>query len=230
MTAALTLTTACGGGGEGDTAGRRTTSAEAEKRLSQQDLDRLALNTHEVPGYTAKAVTGKGAPVDHDMLATYRAVTPATCRPVYAAADLGSLHDFSAKVEGDVVSDSDGLAHHASVGLTSYTRPDALKVMAELRAALPLCTTASMLPSASHPGAGLGYSGTRGRSAGDYGDDSIAFDTTQVIAEAGGGPTIPLTVLVVRKGSTVAAFASLNPTQPPVIPENIIEAQLKKLG
>ncbi|MDX2709555.1 hypothetical protein ACFYYN_25475 [Streptomyces sp. NPDC001902] len=230
MTAALTLTAACGGGGEGDTAGRRKTAAEAEKTLSQQDLDRLALSTHEVPGYTAKTVTGKGAPVDHDMLATYRAVTPSACRPVYAAADLGSLHDFSAKVEGDVVSDPDEPEHHASVGLTSYTRSDALKAMAELRAALPLCATASMLPSASQLGTGLGYSGTRGRSAGDYGDDAIAFDTIQVVAEAGGGPTIPMTVLVVRKGSTVAAFASLDLSQPPVIPESIINAQLEKLG
>jgi hypothetical protein len=248
--ATLALTAACGGGVGGQDVGRTKVAAAARstpptasapsatsavpaagagKALSQQDLDRLALSAHDVPGYTAQASTGKGAPVDHGVLTTYRAVTPAACRPVYAAAEFGSLHDFSAQVSEDVVSATDELAQHASVSLSSYTLAEARKVMAELRAALPVCATASMLPSASHPGAGLGYSGTRSRSAAGYGDDALAFDTTQVIVGAG-GPTIPTTVLVVRRGSTVATFLSIDPIQPPSIPEAIIEAQLKKLG
>jgi hypothetical protein len=134
-----------------------------------------------------------------------------------------------AQVGEDIVSTSDGLAQHAGVGLSSYTPADARKVMAELRTALPVCATASMLPSAAEPGAGLGYSGTRSRAAAGYGDDTLAFDTTQVVVGSG-GPKIPLTVLVVRKGSTIATFMSANPIQPPVIPVDIIEAQLKKLG
>jgi hypothetical protein len=188
----------------------------------------LALAVHDVPGYTVDTVTGKGNAVDHDVLTTYRAVTPAPCRPVYAAAQLGSLHDFTAQVSQDVVSASDDLGQHASVGLTSYALADARTVMAELRAALPKCGTAKMRPSAAHPDAGLGYSGPQSRPVSGYGDEALAFDATQVIV--GGGPSIPVTVLVVRQDSTIATFLSLNPLQPPTIPQDIVDAQLKKLA
>ncbi|MEV5436539.1 hypothetical protein AB0K80_10950 [Streptomyces sp. NPDC052682] len=186
------------------------------------------MTTQDVSGYTVKTVRGQGRPVDHDMLTTYRAVTPAPCRPVYAAAQLGSLHDFTAKVSQDVVSTSDDLGQHASVGLTSYTLADARTVMRELRTALPKCATAEMRPSAAHPGAGLGYSGSQPRSVPGHGDETLAFDATQVIVS--GGPSIPVTVLVVRQDSTIATFLSLNPIQPPTIPQDIVDAQLKKLA
>ncbi|WP_307038065.1 hypothetical protein [Streptomyces canus] len=166
--------------------------------------------------------------MNHDDLTTYRAVTPAPCRPVYAAAQLGSLHDFTAHVSQDIVTASDDLGQHASVGLTSYTPADARTVMTELGAALPKCAAAEMRPSAAHPGAGLGYSDTQPRSLSGYGDEALAFDATQVID--GGGPSIPVTVLVVRQDSTIATFLSLNPFQPPTIPQDIVDAQLKKLA
>ncbi len=202
-------------------------ASAAGKGLDQKGLDRLALTVHDVPGYTVNTVTGQGSPVDHDVLTTYRAVTPAPCRPVYAAAQLGSLHDFTSHVSQDVVSASDELGQHASVGLTSYTLADARTVMTDLRAALPKCATAEMRPSAAHPGSGLGYSGTQTRSVSGYGDETLAFDATQVVD--GGGPSIPVTVLVVRQDSTIATFLSLNPIQPPTIPQEIVDAQLKKL-
>ncbi|MET9116047.1 hypothetical protein ABZX38_17860 [Streptomyces longwoodensis] len=241
----LALTGACGAD-SGDDAGGRKKSATAGsaspassapqqesgspasaagKGLDQKGLDRLALTAHDVPGYTVNTVTGKGSPVDHD-LTTYRAVMPAPCRPVYAAAQLGSLHDFTAQVSQDVVSASDELGQHASVGLTSYTLADARTVITELRAALPKCATAEMHPSAAHPGAGLGYSDIPSRSVTGYGDETLAFDTTQVVD--GGGPSLPLTVLVVRQDSTIATFTSLHPFQP-TIPQDIVDAQLKKL-
>jgi hypothetical protein len=205
----------------------------AGKGLDQKGLDRLALTEHDVSGYTVKTVTGKGkgSPVDDDMLTTYRAVTPAPCRPVYAAAQLGSLHDFTARVSQDIMSASDDVGPHASVGLTSYTLADARTVMTELRAALPKCATAEMRPSAAHPGAGLGYSGAEPRSASGYGDgdEALAFDATQVVV-GGGIPSIPVTVLVVRKDSTIATFLSLNPFEPPTIPQDIVDAQLKSLA
>jgi hypothetical protein len=241
----LALTGACGADSGDDAGGRKkpataglaspassapqqasgSPASAAGKGLDQKSLDRLALTAHDVPGYTVDTVTGKGRPVDHDVL-TYRAVTPAPCRPVYAAVELGSLHDFTAQVSQDIVSTSDDLGQHASVGLTSYTLADARTVMTELRAALPKCRTAEMRPSAAHPGTGLGYSGTQSRSVADYGDETLAFDT-QVVVD-GGGPSTPLTVLVVRQDSTIATFLSLAPS-PPTIPQDIIDAQLKKL-
>ncbi|MFJ9351312.1 hypothetical protein [Streptomyces sp. NPDC101237] len=244
----LALTGACGADSGDDAEGRKqsatagaASSASSEpqrasgspasasgKGLSQKGLDRLALTAHDVPGYTVDTVTGKGSPVNHDDLTTYRAVTPAPCRPVFAAAQLGSLHDFTAQVSQDVVSASDDPGQHASVGLTSYTVANARTVMTELRAALAKCGTAEMRPSAAHPGAGLGYSGTQSRSVSGYGDETLAFDATQIINS--GGPSIPITVLVVRQDSTIATFLSLNPIQPPTIPEDIVDAQLKKLA
>ncbi|MEW2619882.1 hypothetical protein [Streptomyces sp. NPDC048106] len=249
----LALTGACGAG-SGDDAGGRKQSATAgaaspassasqqasgspasaagkglnQRGLNQKGLDRLALTAHDVPGYTVDTVTGKGSPVNHDDLTTYRAVTPARCRPVFAAAQLGSLHDFTAQVIQDIVSASDDIGQHASVGLTSYTLADARTVMTELRAALPKCATAEMRPSAANPGAGLGYSGTRSRSVSSYGDETLAFDATQITKS--GEPSIPITILVVRQDSTIAAFLSLNPIQPPTIPQDIVDAQLKKLA
>ncbi|MCF4136336.1 hypothetical protein L1856_04810 [Streptomyces sp. Tue 6430] len=84
------------------------------------------------------------------------------------------------------------------------------------------------IASIAHPGAGLGYSGSRSRSVSGYGDETLAFDTTQVIDS--GGPSIPVTVLVVRQDSTIATFLSLNPVQPPTIPQDIVDAQLRKLA
>ncbi|MES5823133.1 hypothetical protein [Streptomyces sp. RG80] len=167
--------------------------------------------------------------MDDDRLTAYRAVAPASCRPVYAAVQLGSLRPFTAQVTQDVVSKTDDLAQHASVGLASYTRADARAVMTELRTALTKCTTAEIRPSAAHPDGGLGYSNPRSRSVPRYGDEALAFDATQVVVDGGTGPEIPLTVLVVRQGSTIATFFSLNPIQPPTIPEDIRDAQLKKL-
>lgn len=203
-------------------------ASTAGKGLSQKGLDRLALTAQDVPGYTVNTVTGKGSPVNHDDLTTYRTVAPAPCRPVFAAAQLGSLHDFTAQVSQDIVSASDDFGPHASVGLTSYTLADARTVMTELRAALPKCATTEMRPSAAHPGAGLGYSGTQPRSVSGYGDETLAFDATQIINS--GGPSIPITILVVRQDSTIATFLSLNPFQPPTIPQDIVDAQMKKLA
>lgn len=247
MAAVLALVDACGtagGGGAGGgakpgsgvstgTASQQASGAPASaggKGLDQKALDRLALSAPDVPGYGVTTVSGKGSPVDHDSLTTYRAVTPAQCRPVYAAAQLGSLHDFTAQVAQDVVSDSDSMGQHASVSLASYTRADAGTVMTELRAALGKCTTADMRPSDALPGAGLGYSGARPRSVSGYGDEALAFDASQVVVDGGAGPEIPVTVLVVRQGSTIATFLSLNPIQPPAIPQDVLDAQLKKLA
>ena len=199
-----------------------------EEGLDQKSLDRLALTADDIPGYTVNTVTGKGRPVHHDVLTDYRAVTPAPCQAVYAAAQLGGLRDFTAHVSQDVVSDSDDLGQHASVGLTSYTLADARTVMTNLRAALPKCTTAEIRPSAAHPGSGLGYSDAEARSVSGYGDETLAFDATQVAVS--GGPSIPVTVLVVRQESTIATFMSLNPFQPPTVPQDVIEAQMKKLA
>ncbi|NEB02591.1 hypothetical protein G3I78_26520 [Streptomyces sp. SID13726] len=228
----LALTSACGrdsgeAAGSSEGSGSSRTSADGTG-LAQKELDGLALTARDVDGYTVNAVTGQGEPVTHDDLATYRAVTPAPCRAVYAAAQLGSLQDFTARVSQDIVSTSDDLGQHASVSLTSYAPAHARTVMTELRAALPKCATAEMRPSAANPGAGLGYSDARPGPGSDYGDEALAFDATQFVSS--GGPSIPVTVLVVRKGSTIATFTSLNPFQPPIIPVDIIEAQLKKLA
>lgn len=168
--------------------------------------------------------------MDRGSVTASRAATPAPCRPVYAAAQLGSLHDFSAQVVQDVVSDSDGLGQHASVSLASYTRADARSVMSELRAALAQCTSADMRPSPAHPDAGLGFTGAQSRPVSGYGDEVVAFDATQVIVGSGAGPKIPVTVLVVRQDATIATFLSLNPVQPPAIPQDVLDAQLKKLA
>ncbi|MCW8382435.1 hypothetical protein [Streptomyces justiciae] len=247
MAALLALVGACGkAGGGGDGGGAKSgagvsvgaasqgvsgePAAEGGKGLGQKALDRLALSGQDVPGYGVTTVSGKGSPVDRGSVMAYRAATPAPCRPVYAAAQLGSLHDFSAQVVQDVVSDSDGLGQHASVSLASYTRADAGLVMSELRAALAQCTAADMRPSAAHPDAGLGLSGALPRSVSGYGDEALAFDATQVVVDGGAGLEIPVTVLVVRQDSTVATFMSLNPIQPPAIPQDVLDAQLKKLA
>jgi hypothetical protein len=233
---ALALVAGCGGDSGSDSAGRQkaaspaTPSARTEAALSQPDLDRLALSPSDVTGYTVKAVEGKGAPVDHGFRTRYDTVTPASCRPIYAAAELRSLHDFTAHVSEDVVSSADAMAQHASVSLTSYTGADAGKVISELRFALSQCTTAAIRPSAARPGDELGYSSPYQRTAPGAGDDAIAFDASQVIVGVD-APVIPMTVVVVRKGSTVATFMTLDPTdETPAIPEDILDTQLKKLA
>lgn len=247
VAALLALAGACGKAGGGDDGGGVNSgsgvsagaasqgalgeqASEGGKGLGQKALDRLALSAQDVPGYGVTTVSGKGSSVDRGSVTAYRAATPTPCRPVYAAAQLGSLHDFTARVVQDVVSDSDGLGQHASVSLASYTRADAQSVMSELRTALAQCTTADMRPAAAHPDAGLGFTGAQSRPVSGYGDEAVAFDATQVIVGSGAGLEIPVTVLVVRQDSTIATFLSLNPVQPPAIPQDVLDAQLKKLA
>ncbi|WP_433891123.1 hypothetical protein [Streptomyces sp. CA-111067] len=235
----VALTAACGADDDGSipvrmkaapaTPSASATPGETAKVLGQRDLDRLALNARDLPGYRVSDIVGKGAPVGPGPLAVYRAVTPSECRPIYAAAESRSLHSVSAQVEEDVVYASDAMGRHASVGLSSYRADDAQQVMTELRAALSRCTTAAIRPSASHPGDGLEYHSPYQRTAPGVGDETLAFEASEV-ADGGRSLVIPLGVLVVRRGATVVTFASLNPTATPVIPDDIVHAQMDKLG
>ncbi|MGW5354207.1 hypothetical protein ACWERV_27265 [Streptomyces sp. NPDC004031] len=168
--------------------------------------------------------------MDHGLRTRYDTVTPASCRPIYAAAELQSLHDFTAHVSEDVVPSADATARHASVALTSYTDTVAGQVMSELRFALSQCTTAEIRPSGARPGDELQYSSPYQRTAPGAGDDAIAFDASQVVVGADGS-AIPMTVVVVRKGSTIVTFKTLDQTDDtPDIPQNILHTQLAKLA
>jgi hypothetical protein len=82
-------------------------------------------------------------------------------------------------------------------------------------------------PDSPPPGVGSSKRASA-RPVSGYKDETLAFDATQVAVS--GGPGIPVTVMAVRRESTVDTFMSLSPFEPPTVPQDVIKAQLMKLA
>lgn len=220
--AVLTLCVTVAGCGSGAEASADVGAVEGEP-LSAVELEEAVLAGADLGGYEVeKVVTGTSA--------SRRTADPDECDPVVRA--LGGSSGFGAVARaGRMVFSKKDSATGATVILSSHSGQDAALVIAELRTAAEECETFEDV-TADFP-----YEDTELRPDPGYGDESVSLRLTQVAAGAGDEEPVrvPFAVVAVRQGATVAMFYEFDrprasgDSPPAAVPEEIVEAQLKKL-
>lgn len=227
-TALLTFLTlaACesGQGSGGGTASDETKAAGVEdKPLGKADLERVAVTDADLDGYEVERILAGPA-------ASHRTADPAECAPVVEA--LGGSSGFRATARvGRMISSKDH-GPGASMILASHGAGDATRVIDALRTAAKRCRTFKDV--------GVGFRCDEAVLQPDpgYGDESVSLRLTQLAAESEDDDPVrvPYAVVAVRLGATVAMFYEFNRPRgpedrdPAAVPEEIIRAQLGKLG
>ncbi|MEU1073939.1 MULTISPECIES: hypothetical protein [unclassified Streptomyces] len=216
---ALLLTTACGSGAASDD--KAAARASHPSSTPATALQRAALAQGDVPGYQVSAGT----------TARNRTRPRADRRQCQPLADvMGDRPDPRARETVDRGLGSQrrlGLAVTAT--LSTYARPDAEKLVDDLRAAVAACPgfTADLGATAST------YARVKARPYRIGGDESVSWSasSTQV------GVDTPVHVVVVRQGATVVRFMTLNLGAPSrggaqelvEVPRDVADRQVEKV-
>ncbi|MEV1020933.1 hypothetical protein [Streptomyces sp. NPDC050264] len=217
LTAALAATAACGSGADdgenGDKGGGKSTAQPALKPLAEAQLTQAVITEADVKGYRVGKVPDAEIP-DVSVPAE-----PADCQAIADMFLLGSEPDAAARVARSLTSLTETDATVIQMGLLAHEEADAEKVVADLRTASESCD--------AYEHTGYKYSGIEPRKAPALGDEAVSYAMTGKID----GETIPMTYVVVRSGSTLAAFYAMNTldAQQAEVPARIIEAQIAKL-
>ncbi|MFF1478617.1 hypothetical protein ACFVYD_13775 [Streptomyces sp. NPDC058301] len=220
---ALLLTTACGSSGgasDGKAAApaRNGSSASASARTA---LQRAALEQGDVPGYQVSADTtaqGRARPrADRERcqpLADVMGDEPNPQARETVNRGLGSQRQL-------------GLAVAAS--LSTYARPDAERLIRDLRAAVAACPGFKV----DLGGTSSTYGRVRARAYRIGGDESVSWSasSTQVNVET------PVHIVVVRQGATIVRFMTINLGAPVrgrapelvEVPREVADKQLEKV-
>ncbi|MFD6291915.1 hypothetical protein [Streptomyces sp. NPDC060205] len=260
--AALGCVAACGGGGSGDDAGRdgkssaskaggRTTGGEGSKApagegqdpadpqdtrapqdtsdprgssgggapkgdgpLTEAELKKAALATGDVKGFEVKESEGA------DLLGQTVPATPTKCQPIADMFLFSTDPAPRAGVSRGVVPKSDTNASVITFALLAHTSGEADKVIDGLRAATEDCT--------AYRHADYDYKDVEAVAGPDLGDESVAFRLVASIE----GAEVPAAYTVVRDGTTLVAFSSMNMLDADEIkvPAELVKAQLAKLA
>ncbi|MEB3965256.1 hypothetical protein OKJ48_34275 [Streptomyces kunmingensis] len=227
VTAALAATTACGSGSDGGKSDGKSADKPADKPaatssseaptalrpLSEAQLAQAAITKADVKGFSVGKVPDDEIP---DMSVP---ADPAECQAIADMFLLGSEPDAAARVARSVTSLTETDATVVQMGLLAHQEADAKKVLADLRAASEKCD--------AYEHTDYKYSGIEPRKAPALGDEAVSYAMTGKID----GETIPMTYVVVRTGSTVAAFYGMNvlDAKQAEVPAEIIETQIAKL-
>ncbi|MEU0945553.1 hypothetical protein ABZ379_22640 [Streptomyces canus] len=202
----------------------QTKTAGAEgKPLGKADLERIAVTNTDLGGYDVEQILA--AP-----WASRRTADPAECAPVVQATGGSSGFTATARI-GRMMSPRKG-GPGTSMILASHSARDATRVIDALRTAAKRCKTFLDI------GVGFRYDEVAIQPDPGYGDESVSLRLTQLAAaSADDDPVrVPYAVVAVRQGATVALFYEFNrprgtgDADAPVVPEEIIRAQLNKLG
>jgi hypothetical protein len=237
--AVLGLTTACGGGadkgaepakkdtttgstradddakvtGKPDDRPKASADGGTDRALTEAQLTKAAVEDGEVKGYQVKKTAASDISLDSVP------ADPAACQPIAdmflfttsPAAQAGVGRSFSAKDDLD--------ASVTSLALLSYDSEGAGEVLAGLRKATGACT--------AYEHTGYHYSAVKALKDPGLGDESVAYRLRGSIE----GATVPSTFTVVRVGTVVVSFTSMNmlDADKMKIPSAIIDAQLAKV-
>ncbi|MEU6800228.1 hypothetical protein [Streptomyces neyagawaensis] len=222
--ATLGLTAACGGGGDDKDAEKKPSagsSAPAEKSkepagqgaLTEAQLQKAALTKGDVKGYTIADMPAE------DMPAETVPAEPAACQPIANMFFFTSDPQAKARA-GRTVTPKDELSGSViSLALAAHEQSDAEKVMADLRKATENCT--------KYEHVGNKYSGVEALPAPEQGDEAVSYKLKGDIE----GAKIPMSFTVVRSGSTLIGFYSMNmlDADKAKVPAEVLEAQIAKL-
>lgn len=241
VTVALGLTAACGGDGgdDGKKASDPAKSAQqagaskgdGEAGASKGDGGKPAAGTSGASAASAAALEKaafadgdlKGYKVqkmsEADMPAQTVPSDPAACQP-FANMFMFATEPAAESRVGRTLTGPDELdATVVSLALLAHEKADAEKVMDDLRAATKKCT--------AYEHADSRYRDVAALPAPKAGDDAVSYKVVGVIE----GQQTPMSFTVVRSGSTLAAFYSINLLQPKKfgVPAKIVEAQVDKV-
>ncbi len=182
--------------------------------LSEARLKKAALVTGDVKGYE---IDTSGAA---DLLGGSAPAAPARCQPI-ADMFLFATDPAPENAVSRGVGAKDELdASVTTLALLSYGPGGAEKVMDGLRAATEDCT--------AYRHTGYEYKNVKGLPDPDRGDESVAYRLLASIE----GARVPVAYTVVRRGTTLVAFSSMNMLKADrvEVPDELVAAQLKKLA
>ncbi|MDX2553928.1 hypothetical protein [Streptomyces stelliscabiei] len=226
VAAALGLTAACGGGGDeskdaeakpsaaGDAKGGQDGQDGAGKAaLTEAQLKEAALAKGDVKGYKIADMPAE------DMPAVPVPANPAACQPLANMFNFTSDPQPKARAGRTVTSEDKLSASVISLALAAHEEGDAEKVMADLRKATETCD--------GYEHVGNKYTDVEARTAPKQGDEAVAYKLKADIE----GAKIPMSFTVVRSGSTLIGFYSMNmlDADKAEVPDAIIDAQVAKL-
>lgn len=186
---------------------------DADEPLTRAQLKKAALTTGDVKGYK---VEGAGSA---DLQGASSPAGPAKCQPV-ADMFLFTTDPVSrTSLSRGVTAKDETDASVTTLALLSYGSGEADDVLAGLRKATGECTAYQYV--------GYKYSGVKELADPKLGDESVAFRLVASIE----GAEVPAAYTVVRDGSTLVAFSSMNmlDADEVEVPAELVEAQLAKL-
>ncbi|MFI1480695.1 hypothetical protein [Streptomyces sp. NPDC020747] len=186
---------------------------DTDEPLTRARLKKAALVTGDVKGYK---VEGAGSA---DLQGASSPAGPAKCQPV-ADMFLFTTDPVSrTSLSCGVTAKDETNASVTTLALLSYGSDEADDVLAGLRKATGECTEYRYV--------GYKYSGVNALADPKLGDESVAFRLVASIE----GAEVPAAYTVVRDGSTLVAFSSMNmlDTDEVEVPVELVEAQLAKL-
>ncbi|CAM5354947.1 Lipoprotein OS=Streptomyces alboniger OX=132473 GN=CP975_21375 PE=4 SV=1 [Streptomyces alboniger] len=225
VTVTLGLTAACGGEDSGDgkkpsepakSAGQKETS-EPETRekgaLSSADLEKAVLAKGDLKGYKVEKLSAA------DMPSQTVPADPADCQPFADMFMFAGNPQAEARVGRTMTGPDELDATVISFALLAHEQADAEKVMAGLRTASEKCK--------AYEHADSKYRDVGALTAPKTGDEAVSYKVVGLIE----GQKTPMSFTVVRSGSTLAAFYSINLLKPKEfgVPEKVVEAQVAKL-
>jgi len=220
---ALGAATACGGSSEGDgakpAASKKSTApakptADGAAALTAAQLEEAVVATGDVKGYKVEKVGKNDLPPTESVPAD-----PASCQPLADMFMFSTSPVPKKRVVRTLLATNELDPKVTSLALLAHDGADAAKVMKDLRTASKSCT--------AYEHTDYKYSGVKERPAPDAGDEAVSYDVKGVID----GDKIPMTFVVVRSGSTVVAFYTMNvlDASKTDVPSAIVDAQLAKL-
>ncbi|QQM41318.1 hypothetical protein JEQ17_18860 [Streptomyces liliifuscus] len=186
---------------------------DADGPLTRAQLKKAALTTGDVKGYK---VEGAGSA---DLQGASSPAGPAKCQPV-ADMFLFTTDPVSrTSLSRGVTAKDETNASVTTLALLSYGSGEADDVLAGLRKATGECTAYQYV--------GYDYSEVEALDDPKLGDESVAFRLVASIE----GAEVPAAYTVVRDGSTLVAFSSMNmlDADEVEVPAELVEAQLAKL-
>ncbi|MEU9956233.1 hypothetical protein [Streptomyces sp. NPDC050982] len=208
--------------GGGDTAedkakapdkGDSSVAPDTDEPLTRAQLKKAALATGDVKGYK---VEGAGSA---DLQGASSPAGPAKCQPVADMFLFTTDPASRTSLSRGVTAKDETNASVTTLALLSYGSGEADDVLAGLRKATGECTAYRYV--------GYEYSGVEALADPKLGDESVAFRLVASIE----GAEVPAAYTVVRDGSTLVAFSSMNmlDADEVEVPAELVEAQLAKL-
>ncbi|WP_307537372.1 hypothetical protein [Streptomyces sp. V3I8] len=195
------------------TPGTPDTRRTARRPLSGAQLKKAVLVTGDVKGYEVN--TSDAA----DLLNRSVPAAPSKCQPVADMFLFATDPAPAAGVSRGVGAKDELDASVTTLALLSYGSGDAEEVMDGLRSATEDCT--------AYRHTGYDYKNVKALPGPDQGDESLAFRLVASIE----GARVPVACTVVREGTTLVAFNSMNMLEAggAEVPAELVGAQLKKL-